>query len=453
MKQLLLFLLLLITANAKVAVLDVILSSQLEDAGNLFPSQANYASSSAKGCLVRNFDGTPKANAGGTGDCPAGSACIDGAIPVCQTLTKEVHQGANGYDFETENVINAPTQIETLVTFSTDVADAAVATGTQDKFLLYRVHLQNVNKDKYDDCHVSVGGELVDAVVLLGAPAVAPSVLSSGTYDSNNAAVTKQFLSETGKVSCEFRLANQGYLGLVSLNVTFSKVELQLDIGEKPFDSVEAHVRFVPSDDDSEWHNPASAKVLQSFPILFPDHDKTKTAGSGDRYKSAEATGNNVVFLFSAHADYTDGYKHTAATAKKGTVNLPVKGTFYDKRYKIADQSGAESLNSGVGDGAMRKEGLDIHFDFVNFYDASLNSFLNKEINMDPVPIYDDYRTDGPGNGFAQYQLEHTYVMKYGGSDGNEMPHFQKNYLSCPLCDARIVFKAFEKAGAYDLKI
>ena len=141
MKQLLLFLLLLITANAKVAVLDVILSSQLEDGGNLFPSQANYASASAKGCLVKNFDGSTKTGATGTGDCPVGSACIDGTVPVCNTLTKEVHQGANGYDFETENVVNAPTQIANLVTFSTDVADAAQVTGTQDKFLLYRVHL------------------------------------------------------------------------------------------------------------------------------------------------------------------------------------------------------------------------------------------------------------------------------------------------------------------------
>ena len=456
MKQLLLLLLLLITANAKVAVLDVILSSQLEDSGTKFPSEALYAPATAKGCLVKNFDGTDKDGATGTGDCPIGSACIDGTVPVCQTLTKEVHQGANGYDFETENVINAPTQIETLVTFTDDKTDAAQTTGTQDKFLLYRVHLQNVNKDKYNGCSVEVGGALVDAVVLLGSPAVAPGVLTGGVlgHDGTNPTTAdKQFLSETGKVSCEFRLANQGYLGLVSLNVTFSKVELQLDIGEKPFDSVESHIRFVPSDDDSEWHNPAGAKVAQSFPRLFPHHDKTKTAGSGDRYKSTSglvADEPTAVFLFSAHTDYADGYNSSAASALKGTVNLPVKGTFFDKRYKIADQSGAESLNSGVGDGAMRKEGLDIHFDFVNFYDASLNSFLNKEINMDPVPLYSGYRSDGPGNGYAQYQLEHTYVMKYGGSDGNEMPHFQKNYLSCPLCDARVVFKAFEKAGAYE---
>tara|TARA_B110000008_G_scaffold268138_1_gene295943 strand:+ start:78 stop:4415 length:4338 start_codon:yes stop_codon:yes gene_type:complete len=454
MKQLLLFLLLLITANAKVAVLDVILSSQLEDGGNLFPSQANYASASAKGCLVRNFDGSAKAGATGTGDCPTGSACIDGAVPICKTLTKEVHQGANGYDFETENVVNAPTQIANLVTFSTDVADAAQVTGTQDKFLLYRVHLQNVNKDKYDGCHVEVGGALVDAVVLLGSPAVAPSVLTGGVlgHDGTNPTTAdKQFLSETGKVSCEFRLANQGYLGLVSLNVTFSKVELQLDIGEKPFDSVEAHVRFVPSDDDIEWHNPAAADAGTTIPLLFPDHTIATTASSGNRYKSADGITSNTqaVFLFSAHGDYTDGYKHTEATALKGTVNLPVKGTFFDKRYKIADQSGAESLRSGVGDGAMRKEGMDIHFDFVNFYDASLNSFLNKQINMDPVALYSGYRADGPGNGYAQYQLEHTYVMKYGGSDGNEMPHFQKEYLSCPLCDAKIVFKAFKKDNAY----
>ena len=454
MKQLLLFLLLLITANAKVAVLDVILSSQLEDSGGKFPSEGSYAGATAKGCLVKNFDGNPKAGATGTGDCPIGSACIDGTVPVCQTLTKEVHQGANGYDFETENVINAPTQIETLVTFTDDKTDAAQTTGTQDKFLLYRVHLQNVNKDKYNGCEVSVGGKLVDNVGLLSL--VPPGVLTGGVLghdETNPTTADKQFLSETGKVSCEFRLANQGYLGLVSLNVTFSKVELQLDIGEKPFDSVEAHVRFVPSDDDIEWHNPAGAKVAQSFPILFPHHDKTKTAGSGDRYKSTSglvADEPTAVFLFSAETDYADGYKSSAASALKGTVNLPVKGTFFDKRYKIADQSGAESLNSGVGDGAMRKEGLDIHFDFVNFYDASLNSFLNKEINMDPVPLYSGYRSDGPGNGYAQYQLEHTYVMKYGGSDGNEMPHFQKNYLSCPLCDARVVFKAFEKAGAYD---
>jgi len=453
MKQLLLFLLLLITANAKVAVLDVILSSQLDDGSAKFPSVAGYAAGSAKGCLVRNFDGTAKAGAGGTGDCPVGSACIDGTVPVCQTLTKEVHQGASGYDFETENVVNAPTQIGTFVTFTSDVDDAAATTGKQDKFLLYRVHLQNVNKDKYDDCHVAVGGALVKAVSDAGG--TPPGVLALGTYkaDDNSAIASgKQFLSETGKVSCEFRLENKGYLGLVTLNVTFSKVELQLDIGEKPFDSVESHIRFVPSDDDSEWHNPAATDAATTIPTLFPDHTIATTSASGNRYKSASGvvTDNaGAVFLFSAHADYADGYKSSTASALKGTVNLPVKGTFFDKRYKIADQSGAESLRSGVGDGAMRKEGMDIHFDFVNFYDASLNSFTNDKINMNPVSAYTDYRTDGPGNGFAQYQLEHTYVMKYGGSDGNEMPHFQKNYLSCPLCDAKIVFKAFKKANAY----
>ena len=421
MKQLLLFLLLLITANAKVAVLDVILSSQLEDSGSLFPSDALYAPATAKGCLVKNFDGTTKTGATGTGNCPTGSACIDGTVPVCQTLTKEVHQGASGYDFETENVINAPTQIDTLVTFSDDKTDAAVVTGKQDKFLLYRVHLQNVNEAKYDDCHISVGGALVDAIKGLTPAGTPPGVLSSGTYKADQTAVTKQFLSETGKVSCEFRLENKGYLGLVSLNVTFSKVELQLDIGEKPFDSVEAHIRFVPSDDDSEWHNPASTSATANLALLFPDHTIATTAASGNRYKSADGTTTNAnaVFLFSAHADYADGYKKDDATAEKGTVKLPIRGNFFDKRYKIADQSGAESLKSGVGDGAMRKEGMDIHFDFVNFYDASKNSFTNDKINMDPVALYSDYRTDGPGNGFAQYKLEHTYVMKYGGSDGN----------------------------------
>ena len=460
MKQLLIFLVLLITANAKVAVLDIALSSQLADdaATPLYPSESGYNAAGAKGCQVKNFDGTPKAGATGVGDCPAGSSCIDGDVPVCKTLTKVVHQGANGFDFETENVVSAPTQIDGLVSFTDDKTDAAASIGSKDKFLLYRVHLQNVNEAKYDDCHVSVGGALVDAVGALTPPGTPPAVLTGGTYKADDqSAVDKQYLSESGKVSCEFRLENKGYLGLVSLNVTFSKVAVQLEVGEKPFDSVEAHVRFVPDPiSDDHWHQPAQldASANPTSKDLFPDHDITKTAASGDRYKSADGTltNTNAVFLFSPEADYSDGYKHTTATATKGTLRLPIKGTFYDKRYKIADQSGVESLQSGVGNGLMRKEGMDIHFDFKNFYDASKNSFTNNKIDMSPVPLFDGPngydKTNGP-QGFAQYRLQHTYVMKYGGSDGNEMPHFQKEYLSCPLCDARIVFKAFEKEGAY----
>ena len=45
--------------------------------------------------------------------------------------------------------------------------------------------------------------------------------------------------------------------------------------------------------------------------------------------------------------------------------------------------------------------------------------------------------------------MEHEYTMTFGGYVGNQMPHFSKDYLSCPLCDARIVFKAFEASDAY----
>ena len=454
MKQLFIFLVLVITANAKVAVLDIALSSQLADGAvpPLYPSQAGYNAGGAKGCRVKNFGGTDKLPLKGTGDCPVGSARIDGDIPVCKTLTKVVHQGANGFDFETENVVSAPTQIADLVSFSGDQADATGNTGTKDKFLLYRVHLQAVNEAKYDACHVTVGGALVDAVKAPGTP---PSVLSNGVYKSDTTALDKQFLSATGKVSCEFRLANHGYLGLVSLNVTFTKVELQMEIGEKPFDSVEAHVRFVPdASSDDYWHLPAQllATASPTSKDLFPDHDITKTAASGERYKSALHTGTNSVFIFKTDGDYGDGYNKITATATKGTVSLPVMGTFYDKRYKVVEQSGAESLQSGVGNGLMRKEGMDIHFDFQNFYDARWNSFTNKKIDMTPVPLYNGANgydlVNGP-QGYAQYRLEHTYVMKYGGSYGNEMPHFQREYLSCPLCDARIVFKAFEQDNAY----
>ncbi len=441
MKQILFLSLLFVAANAKIAVIDIVESRQLLS-GTLYPSELGYASASALGCVVKNFDGTIKAGTG-VGSCPVGSACIDGAVPVCKTLTKVVHQGAGGYDFEAENVINAPTQVDWL-SFSDDKTDAAATEGKSNKFLLYRAYLKNINENKYDACHVSVGGVMVDAVV--AASGQSPGVLTGGTYDATNqGAKDKNFLSSAGQVGCEFRLKNNGYLGLVSLNVTFTKVSTQMDIGEKPFDSIEAHVRYVPAADDSEWHNPVS--TAHKVVTLFPDH---LISAMTDKYKSVLHSKVGSVFLFEVGSGYADGYDSSAATALKGTVKLPVKATFFDKRYLIVDQSGVESLKSGVGNGEMRKEGMDIHFDFANFYDSSKNSFTNDQINMNPVDTFSSYVATGVP-GVAQYKLEHTYTLTYGGYDANEMPHFSKEYLSCPLCAARVVFKAFHDDNAYSV--
>jgi hypothetical protein len=442
--KLLLFLLLLITANAKVAVLDIATSSHLKS-GILFPSEALYVGSGADGCDVLNFDGTVK-KAGG-GGCPSGSMCIDGIVPTCKTLTKVVHQGANGYDFETENVVNAPTQIAGLVTWASDKTDSEATSGAKDKFLLYRLHLQNVNVAKYSGCEVSIGGAMVDAVLGLATPGSPPAVLALGTYTDTQVAVDKQFLSAGETVSCEFRLVNHGYMGLVTLNVSFTKVELQMDIGEKAIDSVEAHVRFVPGSDDNLWHNPQLNAA--SVATLFPDHS---IAAVGDaKYVSKVHGGATAVLEFETTAPYADGYLASGqtggASADKGTVKLPVKATFYDLRYKVVDQSGVESLSSNLGNGQMRKEGMDIHFDFVNFYNADQNSFTNDQIGVNPVSLYSAYTGTRPG--YAEYELKHTYTFKYGGYDGNEMPHFQKEYLSCALCEARVVFAAFRTDGAY----
>merc|ERR1719498_2204577 len=71
---------------------------------------------------------------------------------------------------------------------------------------------------------------------------------------------------------------------------------------------------------------------------------------------------------------------------------------------------------------------------------------------MNPVSAYSAYLTglDTSLEKHAQYVMEHTYTMTFGGYDGNQMVHFSKDYLSCPLCNARVVFKAFEASDAYD---
>lgn len=449
MKQLLLFLLLLITANAKVAVLDIASSSHLKS-GALYPSELGYAPGGAVGCTVLKFDGSVKKAGGGV--CPPGSACIDGTVPVCQTLTKVVHQGANGYDFETENVVNVPTQIDGLVEFDAiegDKKDAEAASGKTNKFLLYRVHLQNVNEDKYNDCFIEVGGSVVDA-----ATTDPPAVLTGGTFKSDLSRVDKQFLSTTGKVSCEFRMANNGYMGLVTLNVSFTKVESQMEIGEKSIDSVEAHLRYVPGSDDIEWHNPTA--YPGAVATLFPNHLRAATGAS--KYISTAHTDSASVMVFDTTNDYSNGFLanglNGGASAIKGTVKLPIRAIFYDRRYKVVDQSGVESLSPAIGNGEMHKEGMDIHYDFANFYNAAQNSFTNEYIDMKPVGLFSNYTggnvaPTGLNIGVAQFELKHQYTYKYGGYDGNEMPHFQKEYLSCPLCAARVVFKAFKTDAAY----
>ena len=448
-----LFLLLLSTVNAKYVTIDSIASSHTVDkttGSDLYPGDGGYDAANADGCRTQIADGTcPE----GPCDCPTGSACIPknpfvtGSVDTCRTLTTSVYQGTSGYDYEASNVIYSPTQVPWLTAFSTEKVDAegsADGAGSEDKYHSYKIQLNDVNELLYTGCEVSLSGSLVDATAASG-----PELQDVAVFDN----------SQTSTVTCVFRPLNKGYLGIVNVNITFTKDPVYMGIGEKEIESIEMHVRYSPDQSDDEWHNPLHSQwETGSFKaILFPDHDRN--VASDARYDTAltnKVAADTAVFRFNQFNDGSAdvGYDNTLASALKGTVQLPVKGTFFDGRYKIAEQSGVEALLDKIGDGVMRKEGMDIHYDFKDFYDASKNSFKNANIDMNPVALFTDYIQDADLDTslqeHAQYVMEHVYTFTYGGYDNSELSHFQKDYLSCPLCEARIVFKAFRKTGAYD---
>ena len=484
MKYKVLILLSLITlSNAATSVIDFLPSSHLKDDSDKYPSDgADYDGTQAIGCYKQAFDGSCRdANDAKVAcNCPAGTQCIEkdtttgslNVVNTCKAITKVVHQGAGGADFEAANVISQPTQVSWL-TFSNEEEDESTdagngGAGSKDKFSLYRVHVDGVVQGKFDSCQIELSGSLVTATDSADTkPLVDNGLLVADTTNyktDGSGTLVKPTGAGINRVTCEFRLHNKGYLGSINLHVQFNKIATLLDIGEKQETIVELHTTFVPDDSDSNWHDPSHdnwGDFGSGATGLFPDHELAATAAN--RYKSVDgtastsATKSNAVFQFAdaTSGDYQYGFKAADATASKGTVSLPVKGTFFDKRYKIADQTGVEALRSGVGDGAMRKEGMDIHYDFKDFYVAENNAFENGGVNMNPVSKFSDYlaSSDLGDNivGFAQYSMEHTYTFTYGGplSNGKEMAHFKPEYLSCPLCEARIVFKAFEKDSAY----
>ena len=142
-----------------------------------------------------------------------------------------------------------------------------------------------------------------------------------------------------------------------------------------------------------------------------------------------------------------------------------------DKRYFINSQSGVEVLNQAAGNFNLIKEGLEIHHDYSNFYDASKNSFLNAGINGVPLD-YAAYKTgncttvgqstaggsltatgcaiggDYYGRDFAQYELAGTYEAEYGG-----LAHWKKGYIGCQLCTNRLAIQGYSNNGSPQIDV
>jgi len=410
-------------------------------------------------------------------DCPTGSSCkehdpfLDEKQPTCRVDGREVHMGATEYDFEALNMVLQDTQIrpsftttnnDLLAAFSTVVTDGSGnGEGQKDKYPRYSVRIEGIDGRAYKSCSVTATGTVANAIT---------TELDLVTNDvATNSAPKMTKNAKKQSVECLFRPYNEAFLGMVKYNISFDRDPVFLSPLEDPLQSVEMQIKFVPNPtDDAKWHLADQLGANKAIAYLFPDFnaesrdsaeenlDQGTDDGSGTKLK----TGDTGVFRFHSYSTTAGtqgpGFDTSSDSALKGTLKLPVKGKFLDKRYLIVDESGTDVLIGGVGEGEMRKEGMEIHKDFDGFYDPTRDAFDNLGLKMHPVAFSDRIANTDLNAALkdaAQFQMEHTYAMTFGGGYEGELAHFQPDYLACDICPAQIVFKAFPSTLIHDTKV
>lgn len=399
-------------------------------------------------------------------DCPSGSTCkehdplIGETQPTCRVAGREVHMGATEYDFEALNMVLQDTQIrpalsvtdsDLLAAFST-VANDRSGNGEdqKDKYPTYAVRIEGIDTRAYKSCSVTTLGAVAAAIT------TPLDVSTTDVYDSTNKVHKMIKNANRQSVECLFRPYNEAFLGMVVYNISFERDPVFLSPLEDPLLSVEMQIKFKPNPvDDAKWHLAGQLGDKKAIKYLFPDfNDESRDSEAENDDFAANLKADNGVFRFNSFSEV--GFNNLTASALKGTLKLPVRGKFLDKRYLIVDESGTDVLVGGVGEAEMRKEGLEIHKDFDGFYDPTRDALDNLGLKLHPVKFIDRIANSVLNDELkdaAQFQMEHTYIMTYGGDYEGELAHFQPDYLACDICDAQIVFKAFPATGIHDTKV
>lgn len=427
---------------AQVTVNFLSSSHQLKDGQLLVLPQT--VDNKPTGCRERNFDGTC---VGGPCDCPDGSICISGdptdafSVNTCTVQTEALPEGTSVYDHSAVSQIKMPTQVPFLPTFSDILTDGTGDVGRQDKYHLVRATIKGMpDADKYTGCSVVLDGDIITNA------AITPVVQDLAFVASNDAGNDQT----KNQATCSFRPLNKGYLGNIRASITFTKdaakaaAEGETELEEK----VELRLKYVASEDDAKWHDHEFNTA--HFSDVFPSHDPVATA---DHYKTKSDNSDGSLEVFRFNTFGGKGFDTSNAYAIRGLLALPIEGIFYDTRYRIVDQTGISGLLLKIGDGKLRKEGLELHDDFKGFADPTKNVFDNNGVDMDPIALFSDYdkaNLHADLQEVAQYKLDHTYGMIYGGTDKRQLPHFSPDYLGCEVCPGRITIKAFKLANAYE---
>lgn len=383
-------------------------------------------------------------------NCPGGFTCVAGTSSSqygrCQILTSEEHQGSGAFDFESKKVISLETQMDSSGNVdSCEIPDATgSAAGTplslqNFRCLEFGVTLENVpDVTLYTSCTVQFL-QGIHSTMTLGKVGRIPHDSGSQAVNQTDGAVV--FKRLTNKVTCHFVPENNKFVGYTHADVRFIKDPLKLSSGEKGLTAVKVPMTYRPG-------SASIAGVVDS--TAYP----------------ADAT----PFLLHSDIGYAPGNgfgDYSSSSSNGGTVILPFEFTILDRRYFISDQTGVETLDKSIGgDMLLIKQGIEIHHDYVRFYDPTKNIFTNRGNNAHPKDFAQYHTGNCSAKGqnaaeqmsaagcdgffdrfYSQYKLEGTYSFQYG-----DMPHFKKGYVGCQLCANGLAIKGFMDTN-YELDV
>jgi len=377
-------------------------------------------------------------------NCPGGATCVEGAVSGkgrCTVFTLKEHQGATAFDYTASRVIRAETQLTSqAAAIACDLTAVPTDQATDEekwRCIEHAAHLFLGSDEAIADydasCSVSYKGNI-------GAKMSAGTIAAAG-MDGASLTTTDNvgFASDAAskKLSCHYVPQNNKYLGYAYAEVTFTKKDSALGLGEKAEKIIKVPMRYVPG-------NKADAGSVDSGDGHVSDPDLTAA--------------HTLLSIPDAAADGIIG-----SSSDKGELHIDYQLNVMDSRYLINSQSGVEVLNQEAGNFNLIKEGLEIHSDYHNFYDSSKNSFLNSGVAATPI-AFGSYKTgqcaktgtstageslaaagctsDFYNRDFAQYDLSGKYKALYGG-----LAHWKKGYIGCQLCSNRLAIQGFATQG------
>ena len=304
-------------------------------------------------------------------NCPGGATCVEGTQTGkgrCTVFTLAEHQGATAFDYTASKIIRAETQLASTgdaITCDLSTVSATLPTSSEAKWrcIEHAVHLYLGDSESTSDydasCTVTYSGNIGSEMSsgTLGATGMDGVTLLSNSFVANAA---------SKKLSCHYVPQNNKYLGYGYAQVTFTKKAASLGLGEKSKKIIKVPMRFVPADSTV-----AGVTGVESSPA------------------DPSLTGAHALL---SQPSASDGIIYSTSTSDKGKLKIDYKLNVMDKRYLINSQSGVEVLLQAAGNFNLIKEGLEIHNDYANFYDASQNNFLNAGVNAVPL-AYSSYKT------------------------------------------------------------